>query len=100
MASNAHSDRDPSMSLDRDPSSSPRGSFSIAEWCRYRGICPATFYNHLRRGGMPAVVKIGRRTIITAEADAEWRVRMEHPTAIGCPAAPDGGRRRTPARPP
>ena len=42
-----------------------RGAFSVAEWCRYRGICPATFYNRLPHGEMPAVFKIGRRTIIS-----------------------------------
>jgi GH24 family phage-related lysozyme (muramidase) len=54
-----------------------RGSFSVSEWCRYRGICAATFYNRLRHGEMPAICKIGRRTIITAEADEEWRRRTE-----------------------
>ncbi len=59
-----------------------RGAFSISEWCRYRGICPATFYNRRRHGEMPRTVKIGRRTIITAEADEEWRLRMEQRAAI------------------
>ena len=86
MATNAPLNNDSSMSSDRDQLSR-RGAFSIAEWCRYRGICPATFYNHLQRGEMPAVVKIGRRTIITAEADAEWRLRMERQSVAG---APDG----------
>ena len=56
-----------------------RGSFSVSEWCRYRGICPATFYNRLRHGEMPAICKIGRRTIITVEADEEWRRQTEQP---------------------
>jgi hypothetical protein len=37
----------------------------------------ATFYNRLKVGEMPNIIKIGRRTIITAEADEEWRHRME-----------------------
>jgi len=37
----------------------------------------ATFYNRLPHGEMPAIVKIGRRTIILAESDEEWRRRME-----------------------
>ena len=60
------------------------GSFSIAGWCRYRGICPATFYNRRRYGEMPATLAIGRRRIITAEADKEWRLRMEQ---RGAPAS-------------
>jgi hypothetical protein len=52
-----------------------RGAYSIRSWCQKTGICPATFYNHFDE--MPATIKIGRRTIITAEADEEWRLRME-----------------------
>jgi hypothetical protein len=53
------------------------GAFSVGEWCQHRGICPATFYNRLPHGEMPATVKVGRRRIITVEADKEWRRRME-----------------------
>jgi hypothetical protein len=69
-----------------------RGAFSVAQWCRYRGICPATFYNRLPHGEMPAVLKIGRRTIITAEADEEWRVRRERQPATQAPVSPVGRR--------
>jgi hypothetical protein len=62
-----------------------RGAYSVSEWCQHRGICPATFYNRLPFGEMPAVVKIGRRTIITAEADAEWRQRMERQSVAEAP---------------
>ncbi len=53
------------------------GAFTIREWCKYRRICVATFYNRRRRGEMPATIQIGRRRIITTEADEEWRRRME-----------------------
>jgi hypothetical protein len=52
-------------------------AYSVKEWCRHRGICVATFYNRLPHGEMPAIVKIGRRTIILAESDKAWRERME-----------------------
>lgn len=74
MAFNTENAREPAPGEEGTPR---RGAFSIAEWCHYRGICPATFYNRRRFGEMPAVLKIGRRTLITAEADAEWRRRME-----------------------
>jgi len=64
------------LALDTEMDHRP-GSFSIREWCRYRGICPATYYNRRRYGEMPASLTIGRRRIITAEADKEWRLRME-----------------------
>jgi hypothetical protein len=57
-------------------------AYSVREWCRRRGICPATFYNRLPLGEMPAIVKIGRRTIITAESDEAWRQRMERTTVL------------------
>jgi predicted DNA-binding transcriptional regulator AlpA len=51
--------------------------YSVRRWCKRRGICVATFYNRLKFGEMPNIIKIGRRTIITAEADEAWRRRME-----------------------
>jgi len=63
-----------------------KAAYSVREWCARRGICPATFYNRLPHGEMPAIVKIGRRTIITVEADSEWQRRMQK-------HAEDGGRK-------
>lgn len=45
--------------------------------CRERSIFVATFYNLRKRGDGPAIMKVGRRTLISAEAAAEWRRRME-----------------------
>ena len=60
-------------------------AYSVREWCRRRGICTATFYNRLPYGEMPAIVKIGRRTIITAEADEEWWRRRRETTIASQP---------------
>jgi hypothetical protein len=68
-------------------------AYSVRGWCKFRGICVATFYNRLPHGEMPAIVKIGRRTIITAEADQEWRRRMEV-WAGAKPTGPAGGSSR------
>jgi hypothetical protein len=46
-------------------------------FCREHGISRAHFYNLLKRGEGPAIIKAGRRTLISAEAAAEWRRRME-----------------------
>jgi predicted DNA-binding transcriptional regulator AlpA len=46
-------------------------------FCREHGISRAHFYNLLKRGDGPAIMKVGRRTLISAEAAAEWRRRME-----------------------
>jgi hypothetical protein len=63
--------------------------YSVRGWCKRRGICVATFYNKQKHGQMPKVIKIGRRTIITTEADEEWRIRMEA-LAGAKPAGPAG----------
>jgi hypothetical protein len=49
----------------------------VDEFCRQHGISRAHFYNLLKRGDGPAILKAGRRTLISAEAAAEWRRRME-----------------------
>jgi len=46
-------------------------------FCQEHGISRATFYNLLKRGHGPVIMKVGRRTLISAEAAAEWRRRME-----------------------
>ena len=52
-------------------------AFSIPEFCRRHGISRAHFYNLSRSGDGPALMRVGRRTLISAEAAAEWRRRME-----------------------
>ena len=52
-------------------------AFSIAEFCRRHGISRAHFYNLSKNGEGPAVMRVGRRALISVEAAAEWRVRME-----------------------
>ena len=52
-------------------------AFSILGFCRSHGISRTHFYNLRRNGGAPTVMQVGRRTLISAEAAAEWRRRME-----------------------
>jgi hypothetical protein len=52
-------------------------AFSIPEFCRRHGISRAHFYNLSKNGGAPAVMRVGRRTLISTEAAARWRMRME-----------------------
>jgi len=52
-------------------------AFSIPEFCRRHGISRAHFYNLSKSGHGPAVMRVGRRTLISAEAAAQWRRRME-----------------------
>jgi predicted DNA-binding transcriptional regulator AlpA len=48
---------------------------SVDAFCARNGICKASFYNLVKRGQAPEVLKIGARTTITEEAEAEWKRR-------------------------
>jgi predicted DNA-binding transcriptional regulator AlpA len=52
---------------------------SIREFCDENGFSKATLYNLLKRGQGPAIMKVGRRSLISAEAAALWRRSMEQP---------------------
>ena len=51
---------------------------SVSDFCRRHGLCRATFYNLLKRGEAPATMKVGSRVLVSAEAAAAWRRRMEN----------------------
>jgi hypothetical protein len=52
-------------------------AYTIAEFLRLHGnLSKATFFNLRKRGDGPVVMKVGRRTLISAESAAEWRQRM------------------------
>ena len=52
-----------------------REAFTVAEFCRSIGISRAFFYK-LDPTKRPAVIRLGRRVLITREATSEWRARM------------------------
>jgi predicted DNA-binding transcriptional regulator AlpA len=56
-------------------------SYSVPAFCAAHGLSRAMFYVLLKDGRAPAVMKVGRRTLISAEAAAAWRRRMEVETA-------------------
>jgi predicted DNA-binding transcriptional regulator AlpA len=56
-------------------------SFSIQEFCRLHDISRSLFYVLREKGEAPRVMKVGRRTLISAEAAAEWRKNMEQMTS-------------------
>jgi hypothetical protein len=65
-------------------------AYSIVEFCRAHGVSRAFVYALLKRGEGPAVMKVGRRTLVSVEAAAEWRRRME---ALAGTKPAQGGRR-------
>ena len=58
-----------------------RQAWTVDEFCNAHGFSRATFYNLLKRGTGPRVMKVGARTLVSDAAAAEWRAHME--TASG-----------------
>ena len=56
-------------------------SFSIQEFCKLHDISRSLFYVLREKGEAPRVMKVGRRTLISVEAAAEWRKNMEQMTS-------------------
>jgi predicted DNA-binding transcriptional regulator AlpA len=52
-------------------------AFNVAEFCDAHGISRSLFYDLMKRGKGPRIIKAGVRTLITRDASAEWRRRME-----------------------
>jgi hypothetical protein len=50
---------------------------TVDEFCHAHRISRGTFYNLLKTGCGPSIMKVGARTLISGEAAAAWRRRME-----------------------
>jgi predicted DNA-binding transcriptional regulator AlpA len=51
--------------------------FSVRQFCQAHGISKAFFYKLSAQGKAPPICKLGSRSLITAEAAAEWRRGLE-----------------------
>lgn len=63
------------------PHPAHRALLSVPEFCRSHGIARSHFYVLLKEGRGPRITKLGRRTLISIEAAADWRHAMERETA-------------------
>jgi predicted DNA-binding transcriptional regulator AlpA len=54
---------------------------SVPVFLSEHGLSRSLFYRLVKEGRGPRLTKIGRRTLISSEAAAEWRTRMERETA-------------------
>lgn len=52
-------------------------TLSISTFCEIYGISHSMFYRLQRQNKGPRIMKVGRRTLITAEAAQEWQQQME-----------------------
>ena len=61
------------------------GAFSVARFCEAYQISRALFYKLLKEGRGPAIMKVGRRTLISRSAATEWQehITQPHPSDHG-----------------
>jgi predicted DNA-binding transcriptional regulator AlpA len=57
----------------------PPDAQSVDSFCESNGISRSFFYKLHREGHAPRIMKVGRRTLISADAAVEWRKSMECP---------------------
>lgn len=58
-----------------------KSSYTIQTFCADHGAISRSFFHKIvNEGRGPRLMKIGRRTLISAEAAAEWRAKMEAAT--------------------
>lgn len=59
-----------------------RAAYSVAEFCAAHGITKVTFYKSMKEGRGPRIMKVGTRTLISAEAATDWRRQCEEGAQI------------------
>jgi hypothetical protein len=57
-------------------------SRNFTEWCRFRDISRTRGYRLLKEGRGPRILSVGKKRIVTPEADAEWVDRMEREWSV------------------
>ena len=61
-------------------------AYGVAEFCRRHGISRGYLYSLWRRGEGPRFMQAGDRRIITREAGADWRRKLEATATATHPA--------------
>jgi predicted DNA-binding transcriptional regulator AlpA len=54
-----------------------RNAYDIIEFCHLHSISRSAFYNSLKNGTGPRIMRLGSRVLISKEAAAEWRRERE-----------------------
>lgn len=52
-------------------------ALSIPEWCEANRVSRGTYYNLKKAGKAPRVMQVGKRALISPEANDEWRRARE-----------------------
>ena len=53
------------------------GTYTVFQFCGAHNISRSMFYKQMKLGQGPRLMQVGRRRMISNEAAAEWRQRME-----------------------
>jgi hypothetical protein len=56
-------------------------AFSIKQFCAAHGVSEAMFFKLVRQGEGPALMKVGRRTLVSIESAERWRREREAATS-------------------
>lgn len=57
-----------------------RPAYTIAQFCADHNISRTHFYQLIKDGKAPRLMKLGRRVLVSAEAAADWRRQLEEST--------------------
>ncbi len=52
-------------------------AYSVQQFCQLHDISRALFYKAVKEGWAPKTMRVGRRTLVSHEAAAEWRRQRE-----------------------
>lgn len=63
--------------MDQVTPSVPRGTYTVRQFCDAHHIGPTFFYDLVKTGRGPRLMKVGKRTLISVEAAADWRRAQE-----------------------
>lgn len=58
-----------------------RQAYSIENFCKTHDLSRSAFYDLQKVGKAPAIMRVGRRVLISAEAAREWREKMQSQAA-------------------
>ncbi len=58
-----------------------KSTFTVAEFVSAHNLSRTHFYGLLKLNKGPRLMRVGRRVLVSAEAAADWRKRMEDETA-------------------
>ncbi len=61
----------------KDAARSDRAVSTVEEFCAQHDLARSTFFRLRREDKAPRIMRVGRRVLITHEAAAAWRAKME-----------------------